>query len=616
MHGQLILILLAALAAPGATDREDRVYPYSVAIHINGEKLDTLHRFLGFGPGYLRQLLLDSSTAFADRDSPPPTLTLLEAIARDDARKMKKVLRAESFYNASIKISVVDRDQSLRLYFTVTTGNPFRIRSVVIENAGPELAEDFSLPVGGEIGLAAGDPGTSTAILAAETALLDRFRRAGYPDAAMAGREVVVDYSDESVSVTYRVDPGPRSSFGRTDFEGLKGVREKLVRKQIPWQPGAVFNPEQVQILRNRLGRTGLFTTILLSIEQSRDPPAAEEGKPSPLRPLDILVTLRERDRYTLGLEAGYGTDIGFGGAVSWEDRNFLFGRGDLFRLRIFGSKDLYYAEGLYRVLSFLHPDQSLNFAVQPVYDRPRAYTSYRWRASALLRREFGDAFVVSGGTAYTFDRVEQFDEEEEFFLCSIPLSAQVQAGRRKDQRFQRAGALFLVQGEPYWDVKRENYFVKTMATANFIYRVPGADFLTATARVTVGNLPEADLEEVPADLRFYAGGANSIRGYAYQKVSPMVGRDPVGGLSLLTAGLEFNCEVIGDFGAAAFLDGGAAFAGDRPQFGDEIRWGTGVGLRYFTPIGPIGADLGFPIEPRKGIDSAFQVYVSVAQIY
>lgn len=616
MHVRLMFILIAAVAIPGPAARGERVYPYSVSIHINGEKHDTLHRFLGFQPDHLHQLLLDSSTAFANRDSPPPTLTLLEAIARDDARKMKKALRAESFYNASIKISLTDRDESLRLYFTVATGNPFRIRSVAIENTGHPLPEDLPLPSGEEIGLAAGVPGTSTAILGAETALLDRLRRSGYPAAALARREVTVDYSDESVSVVFRVDPGPRSAFGRTDFEGLEEVREKLVRKQIPWNPGDVFNPELVQTLRNRLGRTGLFTTILLSIEESPDPPPGEEGEPEPLRPLDILVSLRERDRHTLGLEAGYGTDIGFGGAVSWEDRNFLFRRGDLFRLRIFGSKDLYYAEGLYRVLSFLHPDQSLNLAVQPVYDRPRAYTSYRWRASALLRREFGDAFVISGGTAYTFDRVEQFDQEGEFFLVSLPLSAQLQVGRREEQRFRRAGALLLVQGEPYWDVKRENYFVKTMATGNFIYRIPGADFLSATARAAVGSLPEADLEEVPADLRFYAGGANSIRGYAYQKVGPMVGKDPVGGRSLFTAGLEINCQVIGDFGAAAFLDGGAAFAEDWPRFGDEIRWGTGIGLRYFTPIGPIGADLGFPIEPRPRIDSAFQVYVSVAQIY
>jgi translocation and assembly module TamA len=597
-----IIIFLGALLAFGGTARGERVEPYSVSIHLHGEKTDGLHR-----------LLWDNSTAVAQRDSPPPTATLLEAIARDDARKMKKILRAESFYTASVRIELKDRDNSPRLYFSVTTGPPFRIRSVEIENAGPDLPEDLLIPSGEAIGLPPDIPGTSAAILGAETALLNYFRRSGYPAAALDGREVVVDYADGSVSVTYRIDPGPRSAFGETFFSGLEEVREKFVRRQIPWDPGQIYDPDLVQTFRNRLARTGLFTTLLISADPSARDPAPGEETPGGLAPLDIRVTLRERAPHTFGLEGGYSTDIGFGGAVSWEDRN-LFGRGDLFRLRLFGSEELYYAEGQFRIPAFLHPDQSLNLAVQPVYDRPRAYDSYRWRLSALLRREFSDAFVVSGGTAYTFDRVKQFDRDWEFFLVSLPLNLQLKIGG--DQPFHPAGALFLLQGEPYCDLKRENYFIRTMATGNFLYRIPGVDFLTALARATVASLPEANLAEVPADLRFYAGGANSIRGYAYQKVGPMIGKDPVGGLSLFTASFELNCQVLGDFGVAAFLDGGAAFLDSTPRFGDEIRWGTGVGLRYFTPIGPIGLDLGFPIEPRRDIDSAFQVYISIAQIY
>ncbi len=614
MHRRQLTILLAGLLVSGVAARGEGIKPYSVSVHINGEKVDTLRRLFGVSPDPIFPLLLDLSTAFAERHSPPPTFTLLEAIARDDARKMKQALRAEGYYDASVKVEIADRDHSPRLYFKVTTGPLFQISSVRIENTGSPLPNDVVLPAGGEIGLPPGEPGSAGHIFSAQAALLRRLLDQGFPAARVADREVVVDHSDRTVSVTFRVDPGARAAFGQTVFDGLQDVREKLLRKQIPWKPGAVYRPRRVQEFRDRLARLGLFSTLLISTEEG-EAPAAGEGEGPPLRPINILVSLRERDSHTFGLEAGYGTDIGVGGAVSWEDRN-LTGHGDLFRLRIFGSEDLYYAEGVYRVRSFLHPDQSLTLSVQPVYDQPRAYTSYRWRGAALLRREFSDHFALSGGTAYTYDRVEQFDQEQEFFLCSLPLSAQFQAGRRVEQRLERAGVLLMVQGEPYYDLKRENYFVKTLASASFLYRFPGADFLSAVARATAGSLPAADLAEVPADLRFYAGGANSIRGYAYQKVGPMVDGSPVGGLSIFTTSFELNCRVIGDFGAAAFVDGGAAFAEDFPRFGDEIRWGTGVGLRYFSLIGPVGLDLGFPIDPRPGIDAAFQVYVSVAQIY
>ena len=325
------------------------------------------------------------------------------------------------------------------------------------------------------------------------------------------------------------------------------------------------------------------------------------------------MVNLRERDPHTLGFEAGYSTDIGFGGAVSWEDRN-LFGRGELFRLRLFGSEELYFAEGLFRIPAFLHPDQSLNLSIQPVYDQPRAYDSYRIRSAALLRRDFGDAFTVSGGGAYTLDWVKQFGQEQEFHLFSIPLSLNLRIGG--EQPFRRTGALWFLQGEPYFDLKRNLSYIKTTTTGHFLLRVPGVPFLTSVARVTAGSLPEADLRDVPADLRFYAGGANSIRGYGHQLVGPLVGKKPVGGLSLFTTSFELNCRVIGDFGVAAFLDGGAAFIERTPRFNEEILWGTGVGLRYFTPIGPIGLDLGFPLDRRRDIDDNFHVYVSIAQIH
>ncbi len=602
MPWKKLIVLLALLSVVGGGARGGRVEPYRVIIRIEGE--DTSR---------LRELLWDSSTAVDYRDSPPPSYNLLEAIARDDARKMKQILRMESFYTATVRIEVKDTHRTPRLYFRVATGPPFLIRSVEIENLGPPLPEDVLRPGWRQYLLRPGERGTSTVILEGERAVASHFRRSGYPAVKMADREVVVDYGDRSVSVTYRINPGPRSAFARTKFIGLEDVRERFVRRQIPWQPGDLFDPLQVQTLRNRLARTGLFTTLLISTEEAEIDPAPDEVDPEPLRPLDIIINLRERDPHTLGFEAGYSTDIGFGGAVSWEDRN-LFGRGELFRLRLFGSEELYFAEGLFRIPAFLHPDQSLNLTIQPVYDQPRAYDSYRIRTSALLRRDFTDAFVVSAGPAYTLDRVEQFQAEREFHLFSFPLNLNLRLGG--DQPFRRAGALFFLQGEPYFDLKRDYSYLKATTTGNFLLRVPGVPFLTARARVTAGSLPEAKLTEVPADLRFYAGGANSIRGYAHQMVGPLVGKKPVGGLSLFTTSFELNCQVIGDFGVAAFLDGGAAFIERAPRFNEEIRWGTGVGLRYFTPIGPIGLDLGFPLDRRREIDDDFHVYVSIAQIH
>ncbi|MFH1037645.1 MAG: autotransporter assembly complex family protein [PVC group bacterium] len=581
--------------------------PYSVSIHLHGEKSDPL-----------KQLLLDVSTTAASQKNPPPTLSLLEAIAQNDAEKMVKVLRAESFYTGTVRPDFKRNKNELHIIFSVTTGKPFLLGTAHINIAGEALPAAVAVPDGTAIGLKAGERGTSTTIVSAGDRLLKFFQKNGYPFVQIRDRQVVVDYATETVAATFTIDPGERASFAWTTFTGLKDVDPEFVRKKIPWQEGQLYDPALVQELRNRLSRTGLFTTVLVSHGQEEEKTEEADHRTGentdvPLVPLPVTVTVRERDRHTVGLMAGYSTDIGFGGGASWEDRNLL-GQGELLHLEFFVSQQMYLGEGRFRLPEFLSPDQSLTLAVQPVYDDPKAYTSYRIRNSAVIQHDFSDAFSVSGGAAFTLDAVEQLDQEKDYLLFSIPISANWSLGGI--QPFPRAGALFSVMGEPYYDLHSDRLFIKTLLNTNLLYRFPGADFLTAVGRISFGSIPEASPGEVPADLRFYAGGANSIRGYAYQMVGPLVKRDPVGGRSLFTFSFECDVQMIGDFGGAVFLDGGSAFEDALPGPWDEVRYGTGMGLRYFTPIGPIGLDIGFPLNGRKGIDKDFQVYVSIAQIY
>ena len=121
---------------------------------------------------------------------------------------------------------------------------------------------------------------------------------------------------------------------------------------------------------------------------------------------------------------------------------------------------------------------------------------------------------------------------------------------------------------------------------------------------------------KIPADERFYAGGGGSIRGYAYQTVSPLREGVPVGGKSLLELSLETRVRITEKVGIAAFLDGGGAFAAGFPDSDERLLWGAGLGVRYFTPIGPFRLDVAIPLNRREGLDDAFQVYISLGQAF
>ena len=134
--------------------------------------------------------------------------------------------------------------------------------------------------------------------------------------------------------------------------------------------------------------------------------------------------------------------------------------------------------------------------------------------------------------------------------------------------------------------------------------------------RSAVGTLSGASRADVPANLRFYAGGGGSVRGFRFQEAGELNDEnDPLGGRSLFEASGEVRARVTDTIGIVAFVDTGAAFTSRYPDFDDELRIGVGPGIRYFSGIGPIRLDVGFPVN-RRDSDDAFQLYISIGQAF
>jgi len=159
--------------------------------------------------------------------------------------------------------------------------------------------------------------------------------------------------------------------------------------------------------------------------------------------------------------------------------------------------------------------------------------------------------------------------------------------------------------------------FVKASIGSSAYYAIdPDARFVLA-GRGRFGTLLGADTQQVPAGKRFYAGGGGSIRGYEFQSVGPLDNEnDPLGGRSLLEVSAELRIRVTETIGVVPFIDGGTAFDSALPDFGETLRWAGGLGLRYFTAIGPVRLDVAVPINKRENVDDDFQFYVSLGQAF
>ena len=133
--------------------------------------------------------------------------------------------------------------------------------------------------------------------------------------------------------------------------------------------------------------------------------------------------------------------------------------------------------------------------------------------------------------------------------------------------------------------------------------------------RLGIGALGGAPLAEIPDAHRFYAGGGGSVRGYTYRTISPLLFHQITGGRSLLEGTAEVRIKITETIGIVPFIDAGGAFRASIPNFKDYIGIGAGIGLRYYTPIGPIRFDVATPVNRRSG-DSPIAIYVSIGQSF
>ena len=120
----------------------------------------------------------------------------------------------------------------------------------------------------------------------------------------------------------------------------------------------------------------------------------------------------------------------------------------------------------------------------------------------------------------------------------------------------------------------------------------------------------------MPGPRRFFAGGGGSVRGFRYRSLGPIgpFGQ-VVGGRSLLEASLEARIKITDTIGIVPFVDAGGAFESGYPDFDEKVRVSAGLGLRYYTAIGPIRLDIAAPLNRRQG-DKPVSLYVSIGQAF
>ncbi|MGA1863817.1 MAG: autotransporter assembly complex protein TamA [bacterium] len=552
----------------------------------------------------IRNLLESISNTDSHKQIPVISTNLLQKKAERDIPNLLQALKSQGYYKAEVSVKIQTDVKPVLLIFQIDTGPPFILKTVDIQITEKKSPLLIKLPQPNEIGLILGDRTVSKNIIDAGKKLLHSVKSQGYPFPKITDRKVVVDHARNSVDIGFFLAIGPEASFGKTSFAGLQSVEESFPRSRIPWKEGALFNVDLLSELQNHLIATGLFTSVTAKGGNALD----DQGR------LPITVSVKERKHRTVKAGISYKTDEGLGGKLSWEHRNF-FKKGERVNTNLTISETASTTEAGFRKPGFFRPDQSLILNASLAEEHPEAFKSRNLNGSLILERSLSMKLTLGTGLAYRGSQVDQLGEREGFTLLSLPVYLNWDTSN--DLLDPDRGRRLMFQIIPFYDIYgSEMGFVKGYAGYSQYVKLTKSPFMILAGRTSFGSIWGAGRDSIPADIRFYAGGGGSIRGYAFQSVGPLLGDEPIGGRSISEVSVELRIKASDTIGFVAFLDGGSSFESDMPDFNEAIRWGTGLGFRYFTPVGPLRMDIGFPLNRRIGLDKKFQIYISLGQSF
>jgi translocation and assembly module TamA len=558
--------------------------------------------------------VLDTLTAvsrlMAETERPPPTLAALERRAQNDVPRLQEALASLGYYGATVGYEIDDEAAPVGVTLRVDPGEPYRLTGYTIGSDNAALRDGTIRITDEDLGIERGMVAAAKTVVDAEGRLLSRLAAQAYPLAKVEDRKVVVDHAAKNMTVEWRLATGPYTRFGDVTITGGESVDREFLRARLPWAEGEPFDGRKVDEGRQKLVETSLFSSVRIAHGGALD----DRGR------LPVTVTLVEGKHRSIGgglsysTSEGYGEE-GFGGKAFWEHRN-LFGAGERLGFTLEGGQTLQSARLDYRDPDRTNPDLAWLANLLAAHENREAYESLTYAGSGGIEYQLTEELTVTGALSLEYADIDDGVTEQDFTLLGTP--ATLAYDTTDDLLDPSRGTRLNLDVTPYVSIANSDVnFVITRLSDSIYVPLESKNRVVLAGWGRIGTILGADsTEELPATKRLYGGGAGSVRAYGYQELGPVAADgDPAGGRSQLELGVELRWRMFEDFGGAVFVEGGEVYDDPLPDPSEGLRWGAGLGVRYFTGFGPIRADVAFPINPRHG-DDPVQFYIGLGQAF
>jgi outer membrane protein insertion porin family len=491
--------------------------------------------------------------------------------------QIQEYARSLGFYKALISYKIEENQANI----TIIKNEQIKITSINIEDEYKDI-----------IVFKTGDYFNSSTFTNSKKEIYKYLHEKAYPKAKLDAK-AYVDMDDYKVDLIYKIEKNNPQYFGEVKIENNAKVDMSLLEKEIEFNKGEKYNSTLIDKTYENLYNFGIYKYI--AIEQDID--SVDDNIP-------INIKLIEGDYRETSYGFGYDTDTKARFKAQYKNDNFW---GNLKKLTI-GTKINQDGYEIYNNLYnpyFIFDDLSLNNDVSYENMDYQSYEQKKIEEKISLSKDF---FGLSHSAGILAEHSTIFSKLKEYESGNYLLNSlfyNVILDERDSILNPKNGyylSFYIENGSKY--LASEEDYIKTLSELRYIKTF---NKLTTSIKTKIGTLDK----DLPIFKHFFAGGDYSNRGYSYEKLGLLDPDDnPYGGLSLIDNSLEVEYNIYKDIGVVTFFDS-TMLSLKAHSFNENFYNSYGVGARYYTPIGPLRVDLGFPLD-----DGGFVFHIGIGQVF
>ncbi|WP_373378371.1 autotransporter assembly complex family protein [Cupriavidus nantongensis] len=498
----------------------------------------------------------------------------------------------EGYFDPTTTTRVEGEGDKRVVHVVVDPGARTLIRNVDLQVTGPAATQspEQVAEMKAKWGLPAGEPFRQDDWDKAKEDALVTLQSHTYYGARLAASQARVEPDELRADLSAHYVSGPAYRLGRLKVTGTRRYPEQIIVNVNPLNEGEPYRVERLLELQRAIQNQPYFSNVQVDLE----PPPDAEQAPDGVVTAPVSVRVREYPVHRLNSGVGFTTDTGAQVEGRYSYYN-LFNRAWTFdsQARIEQKRSYLFAEaamppsrGAYRNSVYSSYERTIDIENTDT-------TSLR---AGLKRSRSREKYDVTTSLDFYYDKLLPVGQAGQISKALVPAFAWTR--RDVDNPvFPRRGNVINTQiGVAAKNLLSDATFLRLYGRIRQYVPVGKRDLVVA--RLELGaDLTGDSASQIPATLRFRAGGTDSVRGYTYQSIGTRSGASVLPAKYLGTGSLEYQYWFKPDWGAAVFWDAGTAANDLR---GVKIYHGVGVGVRWRTPVGPLQLDVGYGIQERQ----------------